>query len=112
MNVIGVACALAGSLVVQISLPVSLSNARKRLSLVAPINTSPPAVTSDPPIFDVPVGGTPLAIKSSTTPSTERQRNSPLSKLIAVRKPHGGFWQGFRSLSQKREFGLPDPAGR
>src|SRR5947207_2862241 len=121
MNVIGVACALAGNIVVQISLPVSLSKARKRLSLVAPINTTPPAVTSDPPKFEVPVGGIPLASNSSTTPSTERQRKSPVSRLIAVRKPHGGFWQGLRSLSQKRELGLPiprlrngmtDPSGR
>ena len=24
----------------------------------------------------------------------ERQRKSPVSRLMAVRKPHGGFWQG------------------
>src|SRR5438105_2510076 len=108
MKVIGVACPLAGSFVVQISFPVSLSNARKRLSLVAAINTRPPAVTSEPPIFEVPVGGMPLSINASTTPSTLRQRNSPLSRLMAVRKPHGGCWHGLRSLSQNRELGLPD----
>ena len=88
MNVIGVACALAGSFVVQISFPVSLSNARKRLSLVAPINNRPPAVTSEPPKLDVPVGGMPLARSSSTTPRTERQRKSPVSRLIVcLRNP-------------------------
>src|SRR5216117_1169145 len=55
------------------------------------------------------LGGIPLASSSSTTPSTDRQRKSPVSRLIAVRNPHGGFWHGLRSLSQKRELGLPDP---
>ena len=47
-NVIGVACALAGTRTDHSSLPVSLSKARKRLSSVAPMNTRPPAVATDP----------------------------------------------------------------
>src|SRR5579864_1825118 len=108
----GVACALAGSLVTQSSLPESLSNARKRESLVAPMNTRPPAVTMDPPILGVPVGGTPRATSSSTTPSTARQRNSPLSRSMAVRNPHGGFWHGYKFGSQKRALFVPELAGR
>src|SRR5262249_7230976 len=96
----------------QISLPVSLSKARKRLSLVAPMNTSPPAVASDPPMFGAPVGGRPRSMSLSTTPSTERQRNVPLSRSIAVRKPNGGLWHGIRSGSQKRELGEPWPSVR
>src|SRR5260370_14208334 len=111
-NVIGVACALAGNFVVQISFPVSLSNARKRLSFVAPIKTRPPAVVSEPPRFGAPVGGIPFAISSSTTPSTDCQRKSPVSRLMAVRNPPGGFWHGLRSLSHNPELRLPEPGGR
>src|SRR5215475_3321449 len=99
-KVMGVAWALAGRRVTQSSRPVSLSNARKRRSLVAPMKTRPPAVTMEPPILAVPVGGNPFAISSSTTPSTTRQRNSPRSRSIAVRLPQGGFWQGQRFGSQ------------
>src|SRR5579859_896197 len=111
-KVMGVACALAGSFVTQSSLPVSLSNARNRESFVAPMNTRPPAVTIDPPKFGAPVGEIPFAISSSTTPSTLRQRNSPLSRSMAVRKPHGGFWHGFSFGSQKRALGEPESRGR
>src|SRR5437879_1737623 len=90
-KVMGVAWALAGSIVSQSSLPVSLSKARKRESLVAPMNTRPPAVTIEPPRFAVPVGGIPRFTKSSMTPRTTRQRNSPRSRSMAVRCPHGGF---------------------
>ena len=58
-NVIGEAWPLAGSRVTQSSSPVSLSKARNRSSLVAAMKTSPPAVTMEPPIFGVPVLGTP-----------------------------------------------------
>src|SRR5579885_329534 len=111
-KVMGEACALAGSMKVHSSLPLSLSKARKRLSLVAPMKTSPPAVTSDPPILGAPVGGMPLASSASTTPSTLRQRNSPRSRSMAVRNPQGGFWHGYRFGSQKRELGVPMPCGR
>ena len=108
----GVACPLAGSLVTHSSRPVSLSKARKRLSLVAAMNTSPPAVTIDPPRLGAPVGGSPFAIKASTTPRTVRHRNSPVSRLMAVRCAQGGFWHGYRLLSQNRELGVGAPRGR
>src|ERR1019366_3668059 len=77
INVIGLAKALAGRRVSQSNLPVDISKARKRWSLVAPMKTSPPAVTIDPPILAVPVGGMPLAVRASISPSTLRQRNVP-----------------------------------
>src|SRR5438128_260651 len=86
-----------------------------------PARSSATAVRRRPPRLEVPVGGIPLASNSSTTPRDERQRNSLVSRLIAVRKPHVGFWHGWRALSQKREFELPipwlrkgmiDPSGR
>src|SRR5258708_7311178 len=40
----------------QSSFPESLSKARKRPSLVARMNTKPPAVTMDPPMLGAPVG--------------------------------------------------------
>src|SRR5205823_10524911 len=76
------------------------------------MNSRPPAVTMDPPMFDVPVGGSPLATNSSTTPKTERQWNVPLSRSIAVKNPHGGFWHGFNFGSQKRELCVPEPCAR
>src|SRR6185295_11544699 len=76
--VIGVACALAGKRVIQISSPESLSNARNFPSLVAPMNTSPPPVTIDPPRFDAPVFGIPRVVSSSYSPRVTRQRCSPL----------------------------------
>lgn len=111
-NVIGVACPLAGSITDNSSFPLPLSNARKRRSSVAPIKTNPPAVTIDPPMFAVPVGGRPFASNTSTTPNTVRHRNSPLSRSMAVKCPQGGFWHGYRVWSQKRELGVPKPRGR
>src|SRR5688572_21835457 len=89
--VMGVACALAGNRVIHSSSPVSLSNARNLPSFVAPIKTSPPAVTIDPPRFDAPVFGIPRAVSSSYSPRVDRQRCSPLLRSMAVRLPHGGF---------------------
>src|SRR5207244_939289 len=64
----GVACPLASSRVTQSSFPVSESKARKRLSLVPAMKTSPPAVAIDPPRLGTPVLGMPFASSSSTTP--------------------------------------------
>src|SRR5688572_22306891 len=89
--VMGVACALAGKRVIHSSSPVSLSKARNLPSFVAPMNTSPPAVTIDPPKFGAPVLGIPRAVNSSYSPSADRQRCSPLLRSIAVRLPQGGF---------------------
>src|SRR5579863_9197120 len=85
--------ALHSSLVTQSSLPVFESNARKRRSLLAPMKTSPPAVAIGPPRFMRPVccfaGGS-----SSVIPSGTDHAKSPLRASTAIRRPHGGFWQG------------------
>src|SRR2546430_4123640 len=75
------------------SLPVFESKARKRLSLVAPMNTRPPAVAMGPPMLKRPVfclaGG-----NSSVTPSSTFQAISPVFAFTAIMWPHGGFWHG------------------
>src|SRR5262245_23539461 len=91
LKVIGVACPLAGSFVIQSSLPVSLSNARKRLSFVAAMKTRPPAVTIEPPRFGDPVGEMPRFSRSSTTPSGTCQRSLPVFRSTELSVPQGGF---------------------
>src|SRR5665213_1605953 len=73
--------------------PVFESNARKRLSLVAPMNSSPPAVAIEPPmlrrqVFCFPAGS------SSVTPKGIFHTTSPVFPLMAINWPHGGFWHG------------------
>src|SRR5262245_42931989 len=91
--VIGTAIALLSSFVTQSSFPVFASNARNRLSFVAPLNTTPPAVAIDPPILILPVFFFPSG-SSSVMPNTTCQTISPVFALIAVNCPHGGFWHG------------------
>src|SRR5665213_245569 len=74
-------------------LPVFESNARKRLSLVAPMNSSPPAVAIEPPMFKRPVFCLPAG-SSSVTPKGIFHTTSPVLPLIAINWPHGGFWHG------------------
>src|SRR5712671_6534289 len=88
MYVIGVACALASRVAAHSCSPVFASNPRKRSSIVAPINTTPPAVTIEPPRFGVPV----VVFSSSTTPSGTFQAISPLFTSTALSAPQGGFW--------------------
>src|SRR5216684_7174880 len=85
--------ALYSSLVSHSILPECDSNARKRLSLVAPMNTNPPAVTIGPPNPMRPVLRLPSG-NSSVTPRRTCHANSPVFAFTAVRRPHGGFWQG------------------
>src|SRR5678815_5340434 len=87
------ACALISSFAVHSSLPVRESNARKRLSFVAAINTRPPAVAIGPPILRRPVFFFPSG-SSSVTPSGTFHAMSPVLALTATRCPHGGFWHG------------------
>ena len=87
----GVACPLAGSVALQSSRPVVSSKAWRRLSLLAPIKTMPPAVTIDPPMFGV---RSEDAISPGKEPSGTRQRIEPSERSSAVNDPHGGFWQG------------------
>src|SRR6266850_7760365 len=100
MYVIGVACALASRSAVHSCSPVFASNPRKRLSVVAPINTTPPAVTIEPPRLGVPV----IVFNPSTTPSGTFQAISPLFTSTALSVPQGGFWHGHWFWSQKRAY--------
>src|SRR5215471_1724481 len=81
------------SFAVQSSLPLFESTARKRLSFVAAIKTSPPAVAIGPPMFRRPVFFFPSG-NSSVTPSGTFQAISPVLAFTATRLPHGGFWHG------------------
>src|SRR6267378_4196177 len=100
MYVIGLACALASRVAAHSCSPVFASNPRKRSSTVAPINTTPPAVTIEPPRFGVPV----VVFSSSTTPSGTFQAISPLFTSTALSVPQGGFWHGHWCSSQKRAY--------
>src|SRR5437016_5580818 len=89
----GFALAFRSSLTDHSSLPVFASIARKRLSLVAPMNTRPPAVTvgpalPTPPVFCLPGGS------ASFNPSGSSQAMFPLLALTANKRPQGGFWHG------------------
>ena len=107
-NVIGVACALASRVVSQSSPPVSASNARKRPSIVPPMNTRPEAVAIVPPMFGVPVLSKPRAFKSSNTPSGTRHRTAARLTSTARSSPNGGVEQGTRlSGFQNRPIGRP-----
>src|SRR5215471_9396714 len=81
------------SFAVQSSLPLFESTARKRLSFVAAIKTSPPAVAIGPPMFKRPVFFLPSG-NSSVTPNGTFHATSPVLALTATRWPHGGFWHG------------------
>src|SRR6266853_585975 len=85
--------ALYSNRVTHSSVPVFESNARKRRSLVAPMNTSPPAVAIDPPRFRRPVSFLPSG-SSSVTPSRTFQAISPVAIFTASKCPHGGLLQG------------------
>ena len=87
--VIGVACPPAGNSYFHISLPVSESNARKKLSIAAPVKINPPAVTIGPPSVTVPV-----FIPGTKLPSGASHAFFPLNKSTAVTVPYGGALQG------------------
>src|SRR5262245_49777150 len=89
----GTETALLLSLVTQSSFPFLLSNARNRLSFVAPTNTRLPAVAIDPPMFMRPVFFFPSG-SSSVIPRVTCHTISPVFALIADSCPHGGFWHG------------------
>src|SRR5688572_3201773 len=81
------------SLVTHSCLPFFTSRARKRLSSVEAMKTSPLAVATGParagrPVFCLSVGS------CSVIPSGICHAMSPVDVLIAVRRPHGGFWHG------------------
>src|SRR5687767_1526445 len=89
----GSALPLRSSLVTHSSFPFFRSNARKRLSSVDAMNRSPLAVTMPPasaglPVFCLSAGS------CSVIPSGICHAISPVDELIAVRRPHGGFWHG------------------
>src|ERR1700685_1363270 len=90
----GTAVAVYRSLVTQSSLPVFESKARKRLSLVAPMKTSPPAVAIGPakaparPVCCLAAGS------SSVIPRGTVQTISPVLMFTADKLSQGGFWHG------------------
>src|ERR1700722_11524814 len=90
----GFAVADYSSCVVQSSLPFLVSKARKRASLVAPMNTNPPAVTMGPanapdrPVFRFSGG------RKSVTPSGTCQAISPVFAFTANNRSHGGLIHG------------------
>src|SRR5277367_6112687 len=90
----GTAVAVYLSLVDHNSLPVFESKARKRLSLVAPMKTSPPAVAIGPanaperPVCCFASGS------SSVMPRGTVQTISPVLMFTADKVSHGGFWHG------------------
>src|SRR5579883_394549 len=87
------ACALMSSFAVHNSLPVLESNARMRLSFVAAMKTSPPAVAMGPPMFSRPVFFLPSG-SSSVMPRGTFHAMSPVFAFTAMRFPQGGFWHG------------------
>src|SRR5579862_7344004 len=112
MYVIGVEVPSISSFPSHNSFPVFDSNAWNRRSLVAPTNTTPPAVTIDPPSPNAPVLCTPFDSISSLVPSGTLQAMSPVLALTAVRCDHGGIWQGWRvSGSQNRAKNDDRPSG-
>ena len=62
-------------------------------SAVAPMNTRPPAVVIGPALLLLPVFCLPSG-RVSVMPRVDCQTISPVLPLTAVRRPHGGFWQG------------------
>src|SRR4029434_9288808 len=89
----GTAWALISSFAVHSSLPDFESKARKRLSLVAAIKTTPPAVAIGPPMLKRPVFFFPSG-NSSVMPSGTFHAMSPVLAFTAIKCPHGGFWHG------------------
>src|SRR5438094_10396566 len=96
MYVIGVALPLAGSSVTQSSLPVFASNARNRLSTVAPMKTRPLAVAMLPPMLRMPLfsPASPSSASSSLIPSGTLQAMSPEFASTATSAPYGGAMHG------------------
>src|SRR5580704_6779266 len=106
--VLGTEPAAASSLNDHSSLPVFASNARKRLSSVAPTNTSPPAVAIGPPMPGRPVFCL-SAGRLSVMPSGTFHAISPVFTLTATSSPQGGCEHGmFDALSLNRPAGRSD----
>src|SRR5262245_24715746 len=82
-----------GSFTTHASFPVFASNARKRPSLVAPTNTSPPPVTVGPALPLLPTSCLPGG-SASLRPSGVSQTICPVFALTAISFDHGGRWHG------------------
>ena len=82
----------AGRSVSQTSLPVSVSKARNFWSVVAAMKVRPPAVTSGPPLFGVPmvsgsIDGMPNGPFFSALPSGWSQRVLPVARSMPRMRP-------------------------
>src|SRR5207249_10688989 len=107
-NVIGTACAHAGSSVSHSCLPLFDSNARNRQSIVAPMKSTPPAVTMLPPMLGVPVLSKPFAFSDSKNPIGTFHAISPRLTSTATSSPNGGAEHGILvSGFQKRPTAPP-----
>ena len=68
--------------------------ARILLSRVPEQKTTPPAVTVAPPMFSVPVFGTPALVSSECSPNGTRQSNRPELRSMQLSEPQGGLIPG------------------
>jgi len=94
-KLIGVACAPAGRRISQRFSPVAVSNARRKLSVVAPMKTSPPAVASGPPMFGAPSSDqNGQGALSRDVPSGLSHAIFPCARSTATSLPHGGAVHG------------------
>src|SRR5215472_11658631 len=99
----GIAVAVYSSFVTHSSLPVFESNARKRLSAVDPMNTSPPAVAIAPAVLVAPVCCL-ASGRASVIPRGTSQAKSPVAALTAIKRPHGGLKHGKFPATPHSEF--------
>src|SRR6478672_13103562 len=92
-----------------------MSNARRKLSVVAPMKTRPPAVVSGPPMFGAPSSDqNGHGALSREVPSGFSQAILPAARSTATSLPHGGAMQGAPSgeSSSLRRIAYGVPAWR
>src|SRR5262249_59647175 len=109
--VIGTAWAEASIFSVHSSLPVRVSNARNRLSFVAPMKIRPLAVVMLPERFGAPVFLNPWASSDSVIPSGTFHAMSPVAAFTETSSPNGGFWHAMKVLGSQKPAEAPPQVG-